>query len=70
MHFEKPGTWQFLHAEVWVFLICHSCHQNTWVLPEGSSSQVERGVLENCMHFRRHGLTEIDTLYCDVLAAP
>ena len=30
------------------------------MLQEGSSSQVGRGVLQNCMHFRRRGLTEID----------
>ena len=30
MHLERPGTW--LHGgsvDRWVFLICHSCHQNT-----------------------------------------
>ena len=59
---------EHLHAEVWIFLVINSCHQKTQMLPEGSSSQVERGVPQNCMQFRG-GLTEIDALFCDVLAA-
>ena len=60
---------EYLHAKVWIFLVINSCHQNTWMLWEGSSSQVGRGVLQNCMHLRRGGLTEIDAPYCDVLVA-
>ena len=60
---------EYLHAKVWIFLVINSCHQNTCLLLEGSSSQVGRGMLQNCMHFRRGGLSEIDALYCDVLVA-
>ena len=58
-----------LHAKVWVFLVCHSCHQNTEKLQEGTSSQIGRSMPQHRMHLRRRGLTEFDTLYCDVLAA-
>ena len=54
---------------MWVFLTCHSCHQNTGVLQESTSSQVGRIVPQDRIHIRRGNLTETDALYCDVHVA-
>ena len=51
---------EYLHAEVRLFL-------GNQQLPPEHVGVVERGVLSNCMHFRRCGLTEIDIPYPDVL---
>ena len=64
MHLEKPGTWQHgVSACKGVDLLGNEQSPPEHVdVVGGSSSQVGRGVLQNCMHFRRGGLTEIDAL--------
>ena len=71
MHLEKPGTWQHgVSACKGVDFLGDQQLPPEHVDVVGRFLLASRkGVLQNCTHFRRGSLTEIDELYCNVLVA-